>query len=408
VHVAGVSMVQATSFALMMVMPVLAIKRFHAGEWGSLLVTAAPTVFYTFSIFWHDVLRRRSFGSYLWLFWLVGCLPVAAIAFASEYWMLLVPHLLACVGGAAWPPANGEVLHALYPASIRARMYSITWGIGLVAAAGVNYGLSRWLTHDENAFRVFLPIIAAVQGAGLLVLTWLSHASGHAAARTIDRTEERGHWAKVVEPVVHMGRVLKADPVFARYEAAYMTYGVGWMIAYALLPILVTRKLHLDYDQISWSTQVAYLLALVAVLYAAALMMDRLGAVRTTGLSFLMLSLYPVALALVRHEHDLLLASVYFGVAHAGASVGWTVGPVSLAPSPDKVPAYMAIHATMVGIRGKLFQGAGVLVFWLTHSFTIPLVLAGAAYAWAAWQMWALHKRTSARAPGTGAPVKAP
>jgi hypothetical protein len=68
------------------------------------------------------------------------------------------------------------------------------------------------------------------------------------------------------------------------------------------------------------------------------------------------------------------------------------LGPVALAPSPDKVPQYVAIHATFVGIRGKIFQGLGVLLYSLTHGFTLPFLLAAAAFAWSAVQMWRLDR----------------
>jgi hypothetical protein len=69
------------------------------------------------------------------------------------------------------------------------------------------------------------------------------------------------------------------------------------------------------------------------------------------------------------------------------------LGPVSFAPTPDKVPQYVAIHATFVGIRGKIFQGLGVLIYSLTGSFAIPFVVAAGAYAWSSWQMFSLYRR---------------
>jgi MFS family permease len=172
-----------------------------------------------------------------------------------------------------------------------------------------------------------------------------------------------------------------------------MTYGVGWMIAYALLPILVTTGLGLNYDKISESTIFAYLLAMVVMIIPAGLLMDKLGAARSTGLSFAMLTVYPIGLLMARDSTDLLFASIAYGIAHAGANVGWMLGPVSLAPTPEKVPQYVAIHATLVGVRGKLFQLAGIGLYKLSGNFTLPLLIAAAAYAWSAVQMWQLHGR---------------
>ena len=402
-HVLAVALVQSTWMALMAVIPVLARKEFGANDWQTLLITATPTIFFSLSIFWNDLFSRTPFGRYLIIFWALGCLPLAAMGLANSYWTLLLAHLITCIGGAGYHPAAGELLKGLYPDRIRGRIYSVVWGSSLIFGAVAGLGIGQWMTADSQAFRIFLPIAAAIQLAGIGVLVWLAHSTKIAQSRVL-RPPSSGGLARVFEPIAHTKEVLKADPIFARYEAAYMVYGIGWMIAYALLPILVTDGLHLNYDEIARSTQFAYLIALVAMIFPAGLLMDRLGAVRSTGLSFAMLTLYPLGLIWASNVRELTWVSIVYGVAHAGASVGWMLGPVALAPTPAKVPQYVAIHATFVGIRGKLFQGLGVLLYTLTGSFTLPLVIAALAYIWSAQQMWALHQRMKSGDRG-GKPV---
>jgi len=380
-------------------MPVLARKRFGANDWQTLLITATPTIFFSLSIFWNDYFNRRTLGKYLLTYWAFACLPLAAIAFAENFWMLFIPHLLTCIGGAGYHPASGELLKGLYPDNVRGRRYGFVWGSSMVMSAAGAYIIGRWMTRDPEAFRIFLPAAALIQLLGLGVFYTLARVTGISARRAVQSAYHDGNysfaarWKRLVRPIAHMGQVLRDDPIFARYEAAYMTYGVGWMIAYALLPILVTTKLNLDYDAIAESTHVSYLLAMVAMIYPAGLLMDKLGAVRSTGLSFALLTIYPIGLLLARDSHELLVVSIAYGIAHAGASVGWMLGPVSLAPSPEKVPQYVAIHATLVGLRGKIFQLLGVGLYTLFGSFMIPLLIAAAAYAWSAVQMWKLNDR---------------
>lgn len=397
-HIIASACVQATWFASQFLLPVLARKRFEAGEWETLLITATPTIFFALSIFWNDLFSRRSFARYLMVFWLWGCLPYAFVAFAQNYWMLLVPHLLACIGGAGLHPASGELLRALYPDKVRGRIYSWVWGSSMVFGAGVGFGLGKWLTHDGESFRIYMPLLAGLQGVGVGVFVWLAHKSGHLSRRKHSTAADvRSTWKRVVEPLGHMRETLKADPVFTRYEAAYMTYGVGWMIGTALLPILVTEKLKLNYDQISASTYTTYQLAMFLMIIPAGFVMDRLGAVKTAAISFAMLTLYPIGLVLSGNQQHLTIASMWFGIAHVGGSMAWMLGPVSLAPTPEKVPQYVAIHATLVGVRGKVFQFLGVGLYLLTHSFAVPLILAAVAYLWAGYQMWTLDAQVRAR-----------
>jgi len=404
-------LLQSTAMCVWAFFPILARKRFEANDWQTLIITASGSILFALSIFWNDLFSRRSFGRYLTIFWLVSALPLALCAYAQDYWTLLVPYLISSLGVAGYHPAGGDLLKSLYPDSTRGRIYSIMWGLSMVVAAGMGLGIGAWLEADSDAFRFFLPLAALLQLAGVGIFTLLGRWTGHSAARTIVPDTGGGGLRRLIEPISHAKEVLKSDPVFARYEAAYMTYGVGWMIAFALLPMLATDRLELSYDDFAASTQTAYLLAIVVMLWPAGLLLDRIGPVRSTGISFGLLSIYPMLYLFSQDARDLAVASVVYGFAHAGASVGWMLGPVALAPTPAKVPQYVAIHATLVGIRGKLFQGLGVGLFMLLKAmgfsldvaFGVPLAIASAAYVWSSLQMFQLHGRMARARPGVGA-----
>jgi len=119
-------------------------------------------------------------------------------------------------------------------------------------------------------------------------------------------------------------------------------------------------------------------------------LMDKLGPSKMACLSFGIYFAYPILLMLATNPTQLSFASAIYGIAAAGVSVCWMLGPVNLAPSPDKVPQYVAIHATLVGLRGAVFQFFGVWLYTATGSFYAPLTLAAAGFGWAAWQMWRL------------------
>lgn len=339
------------------------------------------------------------FSSFLVLYWLATGVPLVIMSFAHSYWALLIPHLILCIGGAGYHPASGELLKSMYADKVRGRIYGILFAVTVGVAALVNNFFGEWLTADPMAHAKYLLIIAAAQAVGVAMLSWLGSVSGLCAERR-ERLRlappEPFSVSRLLEPIAHMRTVLKQDPIFARYEGAYMTYGVGWMIAYALLPILVTAKHNLPYDQSMQSTFVPYLLAMLVTLVPAGFLMDRFGAIRTVGLSFFLLMVHPLGMLFAPDVGWLIVASAAYGVAHAGASVGWMLGPVSLAPSSEKVPHYVAIHATLVGVRGILFQFAGIALYELTKSFTAPLILAAAAYLWSSIQMWQLDRRMKA------------
>lgn len=416
-HLLGVAMVQAVGQAMIFILPMIAQKRFDASEIQTVLITAPPTILFVLSIFWNDLFTRAGGVKCFIAYWVLACLPMATLFWATSYWWILVPHLIACAGGAGWPPISGSLLKSYYTPAQRGRAYSLVWGGSMVFSALMAYAIGKVLAHDPEAFRLYFVIAVGVQLTGIALLLVLTRSTGHLPDLAPAREANHRPWSlkSALDPILHMAGVLKADPVFARYEGAYMTYGIGWMIGYALLPIIAVKRLDLNYDEVAKATQVPYLIALVLSIFPAAVIMDRWGALRATGLSFFLLALYPIGIALAWDKTSLMVVSVIYGIAHSGASVGWMLGPVSLAPTPDRVPTYVAIHATLVGVRGALFQFLGVGIYLLcarvlklplTIAFAVPLAIAAVAYLWAGFQMSTLRRMMQAREqPAEAAPT---
>jgi MFS family permease len=236
-----------------------------------------------------------------------------------------------------------------------------------------------------------MPLSAMLQLMGVGLLGWLTWVRRTQRRRRIDPAPF--NLRRVLEPVGHMREVLRADNAFFRYEAAFMTYGIGWMCCQALLPILATDKLHLSYAEYQNSTQVVFSTLMLIMIFPAGLLLDRIGAVRTCAIAFSLLTLYPLGLLIAGSASGVALASAAYGIAMAGVHQGWTLGPVAFAPTRDKAAHYAAIHATLVGIRGILFQALAMGLYKLTGGFLFPLLIAAAGFVWSAFQMIKLQQR---------------
>ncbi len=390
-HATGVALVMSTAVSVTFMLPIIAKTTFDATPTVTWLLTAPPVTLFVLSIFWNSIFQRISTRRYWTIYWGIACLPLALACFTSALWPLVTLNIISCCGIAGYHPAAGELFKKLYANHERGRAYGVVTAASTGFGAAMCYALGLWLKHDPFAYQIFLPITAGVQGAGVLVLASLA---GHeaASARKAAITEPFA-LRRVLEPIVHMRRVLAGDPIFTRYEGAFMTYGIGWMICYSLVPNLVTDKLHMNSEHAAFATQTMYQVAIVAALLPAGLLMDRLGPVRTCAGCFALLALYPIGLLLASDTAQLTIVSVFYGLVHAGVNVGWMLGPVALAPTPAAVPQYVAIHATLVGLRGAVFQMLGVGLYMATGSFIAPMAIAAAALLWAGWQMRVLHTR---------------
>ena len=353
-------------------------------DWQTTLVTAAVPMFMMLSIFWNALLRRYTLRTYLLVWWLVAVVPLGCLALVQNYWQLLACHVLATAGLGGASPINGKLLKHFYSDAHRGRMYAllnvVTLGGGMASA----YLVGAWIEHDPHAFRIYFPVAAVLQLAGIAILLGLARLTRMADEVAVVTS---GFWSGLLGPVLHMGATLRADRTFLRFERAFMTYGAAYMLCDALLPVLATAKLGLRYEDYALSTQVVMRAVCLLAILPMGWLLDRLGAVRISGLAFAVLAVYPLLLLVAGSSGGLGVANIAYGLGMAGVQMSWLLGPVTLAGDPEKVPHYVAIHATLVGVRGIVFQALGMLLYKLTGSFTWPLIAAVAAFLWAAVQM---------------------
>ncbi len=394
-HVLFTLLYSALFANVLWLMPLLVRLRFGSEsvdtrDWQTTLVTAAVPTLLILSIFWAELLRRVRLRTYLLIFWLTAALPLGCVGFVQNYWQFLACHLVAAAGSASWAPVNGKLLKHFYSDAVRGRAFAVLSMVTLGATVAAAYLVGKWLEADPDAFRLYFPAAAMVQLVGVVILLRLAR-----RARTTDELAVATvrSWSAPLRPVLHMGRVLWANRTFLRYEAAFMTYGAAFMFCDALLPVLATYKLGLRYEDYAHSTQMSAKIAMLVVTLPMGWLLDRIGPVRTSGIAFAVLALYPVLLLAAGGPAGVAVASAMYGLAMAGVMMGWMLGPVTLAGSPEKVPQYVAIHATLVGVRGVLFQGLGMLLYKATDSFVWPLTAAALLFLGAALQMWRLQGR---------------
>ena len=382
---------------VMWLMPLLVRLRFGSEnhdvkDWQTTAVTLAIPAMFLTSLFWSEFLRRTSLRTYMLIFWLSATLPLGCLAFVQNYWQFLVCHVISCAGVAAWSPVNGRLLKHFYADTSRGRIFGVLNVVNYCSGILAIYFVGKWMEEHPDGFRVIFPVTALLHFASVLLLVRLAVRSG---AEIELGPEPARDWRAVYEPLLKMGTILRQDPVFLRYELAFMTYGAAYMCGEAILPVLGTDKLNLRYEDYSHSTQMAMKIAMLVTTIGMGWLLDRIGPVRTSAVSFGILIFYPLALLLAESPDGLAGASTIYGVGLSGVVLTWMLGPVTLAGNPQLVPHYVAIHATLVGIRGILFQGLGMVLYKLTGGFAWPLLIAAGAFFWATGQMILLQRRMS-------------
>jgi MFS family permease len=398
-------------YGVNVMVPVLLRKTLNAGEWQTFLATTAVPVMSVLAILWNEVYRRLSPGRYLLLLWVLAVLPLAGVALFSTPAPVLVFILLSASGVGAMQPVAADILRSCYPPVSRSRIFSILKAIELFVVMVAAYGIGWWLDRDPWAYRVYFPLSVVLIGFGL-VLTYRVTRQPLFQERWRFQ-ETRPLWASLRSAYRNMTQVLRDDSDFRRYEAAFCIYGLGWMITYSLLPFLVVDVLKFQYTEVAWSTQSVLQLTTLLMLVPGGYLMDRIGAIRMSGWSFIMLVVYPIGLLFAWDAYSLALVSFLYGIGMVGVNLAWTMGPVTLAKNAAHAPHYLAIHATLVAVRALLGQIPAVAFYRYTGMIYPPIAVAAVMFVLGGVLMLRLerdrHTRHAAEIPpASGLPVVRP
>ncbi|HKQ49441.1 MAG TPA: MFS transporter [Phycisphaerae bacterium] len=374
------------------ILPFLARQRFGAANWQTTVLTAAVPVTQFFAIFWNHLYARIPTRTYLIIIGLLACGPLALIGTARTIWEVMFYFVLAALGGAggvaSLSPISADLLRTCYYPGRHGRIFAVLCVVQFTATMVAGQIMGSWSDRNPDAFRIYFPILALLMLGGLVFFGLISRDAAWQNRIRYTPASGGSWWT----PLKDMRTILKADRRFAGYEAAFMSYGIGWMICTALVPALATDQLHLNYSQFAQATIVVYQLVNILLFLPLGRVSDRFGPMRLASASFLWLTIYPIGLMFTGSALELGACVTFYAVGMVGVQLTWTLGPLQLSGDSAKAPHYLAIHSTMVGFRGIVAQGLGMALYSMTDSFAIPLAMAAAGFAWGSWRMRALSQ----------------
>jgi MFS family permease len=168
--------------------------------------------------------------------------------------------------------------------------------------------------------------------------------------------------------------VLRADPLFARYQALQFLLGTANMMIEAPLIYLVSRELGASYTISIAMTLVLPLSLSVLTMGFWASWFDQVHVARFRSRHswlFVLAQLLTWIGALAGSLVWIGLARVIGGVARGGGAIAWQLGHNDFA-DPQRVGLYMGAHASLTGLRGLVapFLGMALYVGW--EGFSLP------------------------------------
>ncbi|MHC4342323.1 MAG: MFS transporter [Planctomycetota bacterium] len=260
----------------------------------------------------------------------------------------------------AYIPHRGALLRTNYAPQIRGRMYGLVSVVTLLGFISMSKIGGRLLDEDPRWLRVLFPVAALLGLAGCLIharIRWRGQ------RRPASGPETSGPHAGLREAF----RILRDNREFRIYESAFMLYGFGFLMSWALLTLHPEQTLKLSYDSFTWAQGVAYPVAFTLFMPLWGRFADRFGIVRSTAVAFTVLAVFYALMPFVNGPTELVAAFALWGFGMAGLDLGWSLGPLHFAPE-GKAHMYAAIHFCLVGLRSLVAPLMGYLVLKLVSS----------------------------------------
>jgi MFS family permease len=355
---------------------VIADKVYHAHPAWIAFATAAPMFANLSSVYWARLAERvrpvpmlvALQGALVASVAAVALLPRSALGLALLMALLVSARL--AIG--ATVTVRSVVWTHNYPRAVRAR---VTARLAILSQASMaSMGVLAGLVLDRRPGA--LPWLFAL-GAALGVLGAWSYAGVR-----VQRDAPAAAVAPSPRRRTSTWRVLREDPLFARYLLWQFVLGVSNMMIEPAVVYAVSREMGAGYGaSIAIVTVLPNLLSM-ATLPLWARWVDRMHAAEFRAKHSWLWVLSQGVMGLGTLTGSVLwigLGRVVFGIARGGGNLAWSLGHNDFA-HPERAGLYMGVHATLTGLRGMFAPFVGMLLYLgaapreLPFGVTLPAV----------------------------------
>ena len=379
---------------------VVARKSLGAGPLLLVLLTMAPSASQLFAVALAPRIVRSDLRRFFLIAGLLGRLVLLGVAWVTGPWAFLGVLVVNALVQTAVIPVQNAVYQSNYDPALRGRLFG--WATALTGSLTVVAAMTagRLLDRDPGAYRAIYPVAGLAGCVGLWVF-------GRIRRRRLPGSAIDPALVSAVDVARPLGRgaftlardVLGRDRAFLSFEAALMIYGLGFMSLQPCLAPFLVDVMGMDYGQAALAKGAIFYVAMVLATPLAGLLHDRLGLERLATLACAGLACFAATLSMAGSIAVVYVAFAIFGAAMASIHVIWTMGPIKYAGSRDAA-SYMAVHVTLVGVRGLLGHPLGGTVAVLAGTPRATFLLAALLFATAAFGMGRLDRATRAAAPG--------
>ncbi len=323
------------------------------------VLASVGAAFNLFSLVWARALNGRPPLPYaVWPGFIARSLFLL-VPFIDSAWAFVGVLAAASFLGTVAEPAHAALLQRLYPRELRGRalgtvrMAGGAVAIALTAAAGKLFALVD--------YRVIFPI-AALFGMGAS-LRFRQMPVPDDAIGTPERVRLRDAWATVCR-----------DRGFRRLLAAHFVFGAGIWLQMPANPLLLVDVLNAGLAHVGLLAAVGGAAGLVGN-FCWGRMVDRRPTLHVLRVVYVAGALSPVVLYFAHSPWVLMVTAVTEALMTSGLDMVWIICLLDAA-GPRRTAQYVAISATLAGVRGVLCPLASAVIIQVAGVRSVYLMAA--------------------------------
>lgn len=365
-----VSALEGVVLGVLILNEYVAKKTLGASDAVLTTLVVAPTAALLFSAWWSGFLGRREKSSTFLVYGVLGRLSLVLVAGTASAGAFTAVIAVATFLFGAIIPAHNALLQRNFTVAERGRVVGVAVAVQSLATIAASVAAGRIYDAWPSGYRAMYVVAGACGFAACRMLSRVRfrHVAGRERELPLfGATLVRDLAPALRRPFAGTVRLLREDAGFRRYETAYMAYGMAWMMLLPTVPVFLVERLDAAYAQVSMARGLIYFSVLAAASPLFGRLLDRVGPLRVSRLSFAVLALYPLLLVSAGSLGPVYAAFALFGVGMAGVQLGWTIGPIYFARERDSA-GYMGAHVALVGLRSVVGAPLGMVLYRATGS----------------------------------------
>ena len=369
---------------------VIARKSLDASELSVTLISMSVPVTSLISIWWARLLVGRDQRKFLWLFGMVSYLILASGGFLASVGHLLAILILFFLINALFIPSENRIFQQHFPATRTGRIFGLASGMrtGTAALASLLAGL--YMDRVEGGYRHLFIIVSII---GFIALTqFASIKTGYVKGADTVPLNRR----LLLEPLKKVIQLLSRRRDFLRFEAAFMLYGIAFMMTLPVIPLYLVDDLEFGYTTIGLARGMVTQLVMIGAIPLLGRVFDRSTPHRMAAVIFLALSIFPLLLLSagqfegIKRLIMVYITFGYFGLVMSGIVLLWGLSSLRFAGDED-AGVYHSVHVAATGVRGSFAPLLGYLVM-TTMGKTVTLITCSVLWVVASLMMILMRK----------------